>query len=121
MARQLNVPLDDAALLIPLYDGGIQIGVLILGQPENGLRYSQRDVDNLLELSDQISNFMHVIQHETEFLSRLSEFAQIQQPTLDTGIELIPTTVVEDALRNMHDYSYLGDSPLANLERVKTQ
>ena len=118
---QLDAPLDDAALLIPLYDGGIQIGVLILGQPENGLRYSQRDVDNLLELSDQISNFMHVIQHETEFLSRLSEFAQIQQPTLDTGIELIPTTVVEDALRNMHDYSYLGDSPLANLERVKNQ
>lgn len=114
-------PLDDASLLIPLYDGGGQIGVLILGQPENGLRYSQRDIDNLLELSDQISNLMHVIQRETEFLSCLSELAQTQQPTLDTGIESIPTTVVEDALRNMHDYSYLGESPLANLEQVKDQ
>ncbi|PWB69468.1 MAG: hypothetical protein C3F07_19720 [Anaerolineales bacterium] len=118
---QLDPPLEDAALLIPLYDGGGQIGVLILGQPDNGLRYSQHDIDNLLELSDQVSNVLHVIQHETEFLSRLSELAQTQQPTLDTGIELIPTRAVEDALRNMHDYSYLGDSPLANLEQVKHQ
>jgi len=118
---QLEAPLEDAALLIPLYDGGGQIGILILGQPENGLRYSQQDIEELLEISDQISNIMQVIQRETEFLSRLSELAQTQQPALDTGIELIPTSVVEDALRNMHDYSYLGDSPLANLEQVKNQ
>jgi len=118
---QLDEPLQDAALLIPIYDEGCQIGILILGQPENGLRYSQRDIEELLEISDQISNIMHMIQRETEFLLRLSELAQTQQPTLDTGIELIPANVVEDALRNMHDYSYLGDSPLTNLEQVKNK
>jgi len=28
---------------------------------------------------------------------------------------------VEDGLRNMHDYSYLGSCPLAGLEQVKNQ
>ena len=114
-------PLDDTALIIPLYDGNGQIGVLILGQPENALRYSQNDIENLLELSDRISSVMNVIQREKEFLSHLSEFTQIQQPRLDTSPELIPVSVVEDGLRNMHDYSYLGSSPLANLEQVKNQ
>jgi hypothetical protein len=114
-------PLDDAALIVPLYVGSGQTGVLILGQPENALRYSQNDIESLLELSDRISNFLHVIQYETEYLSRLSELARIQQPLLETGPELIPTQLVEDALRTLYDYSYLGRGPLAALEQIKTR
>jgi len=118
---EFSAPLDDAALFIPLYAGTDQTGVLILGQPENGLRYSQNDIERLLELSDHISDVMHVIQLEMEYISRLSELTQIQQPTLATSSDLIPTNMVEDSLRNLHDYSYLGNSRLAELEQVKRQ
>lgn len=120
-AGELAPPLEDAALIIPLYVGGGQIGVLILGQPENALRYSQNDIESLLELSDHISNLLDVIRHETEYFSRVSELAQVQRPLLDTGPELIPASVVENGLRNLHNYSHLGNSPLAGLEQVKKQ
>lgn len=119
--KQLAAPLDDAGLIIPLYTASGQIGVLLLGQPENALRYSPTDIEDLLELSDQIANIMNVIQRETEFLSQLSELSKTQQPLLDTGPGQIHVSVVEDGLRNMHDYSYLGSCPLANLEQVKNQ
>jgi len=117
--KQLSPPLDDAGLIIPLYTANGQIGVLILGQPENALRYSPTDIEDLLELSDQIASIMNVIQRETEFLSKLSELTQTQQPLLDTGPGQIHFSMVEDSLRNMHDYSYLGSCPLAGLEQVK--
>jgi hypothetical protein len=117
----LEAPLNDAVLVTPLYAGTSQIGLLVLGPPENALRYSQNDVETLLEFSDRVSGVMHVIQHETEYFSRLSDLARVQQPILDTGLELIPTKMVEDGLRNMHDYSYLGNSPLASLEQVRNQ
>ena len=119
--KQLAAPLDDAGLVIPLYTASGQIGVLILSQPENALRYSSTDIEDLLELSDQISNIMNVIQRETEFLSRLSELTKTQQPLLDTGPGQIHVNAVEDGLRNIHDYSYLGSCPLAGLEQVKNQ
>lgn len=119
--KALAPPLDDAGLIIPLYTTSGQIGVLVLGQPENALRYSPTDIEDLLELSDQISNIMNVIQRETEFLSQLSELTKTQQPLLDTGPGQVQVNVVEDGLRNMHDYSYLGSCPLAGLEQVKNQ
>jgi hypothetical protein len=119
--KQLPAPLDDAGLIIPLYTASGQIGVLILGQPENALRYSPTDIEDLLELSDQISGIMNVIQRETEFLSQLSELTKTKQPLLDTGPGQVQVSLVEDGLRNMHDYSYLGSCPLAGLEQVKNQ
>lgn len=118
---KLAEPLNDAALVIPLYVGNDQIGVLILGQPENALRYSQSDIEILLERSDSLSNFLQFIRHETEYLSRITELAQFRRPALDTGSERIPARLVEEALRNLHDYSHLGNSPLAELEQVKKQ
>ncbi len=40
-------PLAEAALLIPLYGGGEQLGALILGRPVNGISHSPDDADQL--------------------------------------------------------------------------
>ena len=119
--KELAAPMEDVGLIIPLYTASGQIGVLILGQPENALLYSPTDIEDLLELSDHISNIMNIIQRENDFLSQLSELTKTQQPLLDTGPGQIHVSVVEDGLRNMHDYSYLGSCPLAGLEQVRTQ
>jgi hypothetical protein len=110
---ELAPPLNDAALVMPLYVGGEQVGVLILGQPENALRYSQSDIETLLEWSDHISNVLQSIRNETEYLARISELTQLRQPPSDTGLELIPVQVVEGALRHLTDTITLGGSPLA--------
>ena len=117
-----DAPFEDAVLMIPLYDNGMkQVGVLILGQPENALRYSQSDIERLLELSDRISDSIHTLQREKEYLARLTEFSRPQRTVFDSNFALIPIKVVEDALRNLHDYSYLGDCPLADLSWVNKQ
>ena len=36
-------PLDDAALLIPLYSNSVQIGAIIFGRPVNGINFSNAD------------------------------------------------------------------------------
>jgi hypothetical protein len=114
-------PLAEAALAIPLYSGGKQQGVLILGQPANGVRYSASDIEHLLDVSDRISDVMHTIQRETEYLSRLTELAQVQQLLPAANAERIAPSVVEDCLRNLHDLALLGNSPLAQLELVKSR
>ncbi|MGZ9222456.1 MAG: hypothetical protein ACXW4Q_10135, partial [Anaerolineales bacterium] len=48
-------PLEDAALLVPLYIESEQIGALVLGRPSNGIRYTHQDVEQLLYPADQIA------------------------------------------------------------------
>jgi hypothetical protein len=120
-AGELAAPLTDATLLIPLYVGNDQIGVLILGQPENALRYSQNDIEMLLERSDSISGLLQLIRRETENLSHVSELARLRRSAPQTASENFPIQLVEEALRNLHDHSYLGNSPLAELAQVKRQ
>ena len=59
------------------------------------------------------------MQRETEYLSRLTELTPAQQPVPDTSIEAIPASLVEDVLRNLYDFAYLGNCPLATLEQVQ--
>jgi len=49
-------PLAEAALLIPLYGGGEQLGALLLGRPVDGVSYSPEDVDQLLYPSDRLGD-----------------------------------------------------------------
>jgi len=111
-------PIGKAALIIPLYDGIKQVGVLILGSPENALRYAQSDIERLLELSDRISDLLHTLQREKEYLANLAEFTRTKRPALDTNIEIVSVAVVEDSLRNLHDFAHLGDCPLMKLIQV---
>ncbi len=116
-AGTLLPPLEEAALLVPLYTGEVQQGVLILGRPENAVSYASSDVERLLEASDQIADLIRDVQRESERLAHLAEMAQAlpPKPDLESGI---PARTVEEALRNLYDYTYLADSPLSKLKQV---
>lgn len=116
---QLPPPLEDAALLIPLYVGEEQTGALILGRPENGLQYSTSDVERLLDLSDHLADAVRSALRENQYLTRLAQLAEAPNPGLDSKPDELPIKVLEDALRNLHDYAYLGDSELAKLKPVE--
>ena len=111
-------PLEEAALLIPIYAGESQRGVLILGRPVNGLSYSASDVERLLDPSDRIAEALRIAQRESEHLAHLAELAETSPTLPDLETEL-PTKTVEDALRNLFDFAYLADSPLARLQQAQ--
>lgn len=111
-------PLQDATLLIPLYAGEIQQGVLVLGPPENALAYAKSDVERLLEAGDRLADLIRDAQRESEHLAQLTQVVRISPPKLNLDGE-IPARSVEEALRNLYDYAYLSDSTLAKLKRVQ--
>jgi len=113
-----QLSLEEAALLIPLYAGEVQQGVLVLGRPQNALSYSDSDVESLLDPSDRIADALRDSRRESEHLARLAQMAQTPALMADLETEL-PTRIVEDALRNLFDYAYLADSPLARLKQAQ--
>jgi hypothetical protein len=115
---QLPEPLADAALLVPLYDYTKQIGTLVFGRPVNGTRFSPTDVDLLLYPSDQLVTTIKRSKRESETMAQLSELTQIGDERVESYPERIPIKDVENALRNIWDYSYLGATSLAELSLV---
>ena len=118
VAGQFPPPLHDAALLVPLYAGDIQQGVLILGCPENALSYAKSDVERLLDASDRIADLIRDARRESEYLTHLTQIAQTPPPTLNVDGE-VSAKAVEEALRNLFDYAYLSDSPITKLKQVQ--
>ena len=111
-------PLEDAALLIPLYIESEQIGALVLGRPTNGLRYAHADLERLLYPSDQIAEALFLSRQNTKHLERVALLAD-EAPAVPTRDFSIPVNVVENALRNLFDYAYLADTPIAEMELVR--
>lgn len=114
-------PLHEATLMVPLYAENAQIGALILGRPVNGLQYSDRDLEHILDASDRLSAALWHARVEREQLKQINELAQASAPDPEKATEKISVSVVEKALRNLKDYAYLGDSPLARLRSVEVQ
>jgi hypothetical protein len=117
--KRFAPPLDEATLLIPLYAGEVQQGVLIMGPPENALAYAQSDVERLLEASDRLADLIRDAHRESEHLAQLTQVVQISPPKLNLDGE-ISARSVEEALRNLYDYAYLSDCTLAKLKRIQT-
>jgi hypothetical protein len=115
----LSQPLAEAALLIPLYGGAEQLGALILGRPVNGVSYSPMDVDQLLYPSDRLGDIIWNARRRAQYAAQLAggagalPFETVKYP------ERVPVEAVEDALRHMADYSYLGKHTLARLRLVE--
>ena len=105
-------PLEEAELLLPLYAGEKQHGALILGRPTNAMSYSDLDLERLLDASDRIAEAVHNARRENANLARIAQLAESSPPNLDMTGEL-PTSAVEDALRNLSDFTYLADTALA--------
>jgi hypothetical protein len=111
-------PLEEAALLMPLYDNTDQIGALLLGRPVNGTRYLAADVELLLFPGDQIADAIVDARREAATMDRLTELTREQVTISDKARIRVAVKEVEDALRNMYDYAYLGDTSIAGLKLV---
>jgi hypothetical protein len=115
----LPEPLDEAALLVPLYVESEQVGALVLGQPINGVRYAEDDVESILHPADRIADVIYISKRKNEYLSRLAELTEEHRSHTTSAAPSIPVDTVEDTLRNLFDYAYLADTPLADLQLVR--
>jgi hypothetical protein len=113
-------PLEDAALLVPLYIESEQIGALLLGRPTNGIRYAHADVEHLLYPSDQIAEALFLSRQNAERIEQVALL--VNDPPAKAASDFsIPVNVVENALRNLFDYAYLADTSLAEMELVRVR
>lgn len=133
--------LQDMKLLIPLYAEGHQIGAVLLGDRENTMPYNESDLELLEDLGDQIARVIHGVAAQEENAARLNDLVadfRARERTLQLQVDqmleeratpqiaaagkwdeekLIP--LVEDALRQLHDFAYLGEHDLAQLRVVQ--
>lgn len=143
LVRPKTKSLSEMKLLVPLYAGGSQIGSLVLGPRKGDETYRDQDLDLLEDVGDQIARVIHSlgVQSEnarqlnalvTDFRERERELQlQIQQlmdkrpaapsPAVENLNEETLQPLVEDALRQLHDFTYLGESQLAKLPVVRAR
>jgi hypothetical protein len=72
-----------------------------------------------LDRSDQLADVIYIAQLKANYMKQVFEMAETRQLPVGKPMVTIPITVVESALRNLYDYSFLADSPLAELEIVR--
>jgi len=140
LTSQMADELLGMALLVPLYRGGEEIGALLLGERATGA-YLPEEVDMLDDLSLQMGAIIQErrLQEEgirqigalvNEFRDRERELqrrlqALLAQRAPSEVLEGITekefVTLVEDGLRRLFDYSYLGEHKLVHLSIVERQ
>jgi len=129
--------LQDMALLVPIHNNGEQVAALVLGGKTRNAPFSEDDLFLLDDLADRIGEMIHTTQlqeENTHLLSQLvSDFRQQEHALQRQTDSLISVSLeqsepplgdigskefvsaVEDALRRLYDYSYLGEHSLAQL------
>jgi len=111
--------LHDLSLLIPLYADATQVGAILLGRPVNGLAYSQTDIEQLLYPSDKLAEAIRDAQQQERYLEKLAKVTVKNKAGFEAGPEQILVKDVENTLRNLTDYAYLGDTKLATFTLVR--
>jgi hypothetical protein len=130
---------EGLALLVPLYAGDDQIGALGLGTKESGTAYGEPDLLLLDDAADQLTVLVETMRLQdanartiatmvTEFREREHALQrQVQQILAERDAEQPApagvsdrefVTLVEDALRHLHDLAYLGSHTLSGLAVV---
>ena len=130
--------LEDMALLVPMHYGGEQIGAVVLGPKAMGIGYTEDDFDLLEDLAERVAGVVHNVhlqeksvrqidalvtefrQREMELRLRMRKVLEAEPPTLEGIDEKEAVSLVEDALRHLYDYPYLGEHRLAQLRIVKS-
>ena len=116
---QLPPPLSEASLLMPLYGESEQLGALVLGQPTNGLRYANQEAERVVNFADRIGDVLSISHHREETMTQVARLAEAEAVPLAHHAAYLPPETIEAALRNLYDYSYLADSPLAKMELAR--
>jgi hypothetical protein len=127
--------LNGMALLVPLHACGEQTGAIVLGHRVDGVSYNGDDCDLLEDLADTVASMVHTVrlqersvgqidallrevqERERLLQERMQEalIAEARSPLLEVQGEREAISLIEDALRHVHDYSYLGEHDLARL------
>jgi hypothetical protein len=139
-AEALGLTDTSMALVVPLHAGGEQIGAIVLGQRTTGVSYTEDDLDLLEDLADTVASVVHTVrlqersvqqmdnllreirEREQELQARMREAlaAEARPPVLEGRSEKEAISFVEDALRHLHDYPYLGEHTLAQLRIIES-
>jgi hypothetical protein len=117
------------AIIAPLIVESASIGVILLGQPKGAVAYDEYDLDLIAETADRLSALLQRArlqeEHSHEIGQMLAEFRErehqlqndideLRSSARNHSIDLTQVTAVEDALRHLYDYSYLGQHALAD-------
>jgi len=140
LTSQMADELLGMALLVPLHLGGEEIGALLLGERAMGT-YSPEEVDMVDDLSLQIATIIHERRLQEESIQQVealvSDF-RYRERELQRRLQALLTqrepsevlggvpekefvALVEDGLRRLFDYSYLGEHKLARLSMMERQ
>jgi hypothetical protein len=130
--------LEGMALLVPMHYGGAQMGAVALGPKMMGIGYSEDDLDLLEDLAERVAGVVHSVrlqeksvrqidalvtefrERERELRLRMQEVLESKPPILEGVGEREAISLVEDALRHLYDYPYLGGHKLAQLHIVES-
>jgi GAF domain-containing protein len=133
-----EIRVSAGTLVVPLYTRDEQMGVIVLGERRQIRDYTDGDLDLLDSLADQVAGVVYAVRQQeaavhhidtlvSEFHRREETLRAELQAVLDAGERSPPTHLasgvmrlrVEDALRHLHDYAYLGEHELAQLQIVE--
>jgi hypothetical protein len=132
--------LEGMAMWVPFHVGDEPIGALTLGARAGGLPYAEEELDLLQDCADSVASIVHIARlqeqsvdqvdallkqvrlRELELQRRMRQVLVAEAtPLLFAGqSEEEAVSLVEDALRHMHDYAYLGEHPLVRLRAVES-
>ncbi len=122
---------ESIAVIAPFMVEGACTGAILLGQPKDASAYSEDDLDLVAEAADRLAElslrFQQQAAHASEIDKMLHEFhererelqqevAALRSPAKQETVSPELVAQVEDALRRLYDYAYLGEQLLG--ERV---
>jgi hypothetical protein len=134
---------EDMVLLVPLCADGAQVGALVLGAQDSDQPFGEEELDLIDDLADQIAHIIHTSQlqdnnartlnalvaefRERERLLQQQVQRMLAERDVETRVVLDGTSpkqfrsLVEEGLRRLHDYPYLGEHALSQLHIVNLQ
>jgi hypothetical protein len=107
--------LPDTVWIAPAFDGSNQIAAIGIAQPNTKLHYSSDELDLLAEVADRVGILVSassIHPKSNEETEKTRSRAKDVVHTIKTNPDPKLVKLVEDALRNLHDYITLGQSPL---------
>jgi len=129
--RTENMQIPNIQYFAPSFDGQNQIAVMGIGAPNTRLDYSRDDLNLLSEVADQIGTIVSLgnIQPQIKQILKQSEIneseASMVAGEMLSAMGINPdaefTKIVEDGLRHISDYIFLGQSPLADKLGVQAE